>query len=142
MQTVIESIDRLMIDLGVHHSSEWFGEPKSRDEVTAMYRYPLLKPSKDPSLYAPTISCKFNKRNNVPQAQAFDVHKQPIRLHDVLRGSQVKVVFAISDIWFYDQKFGITLYVQSLMHSPPPPPHPTFIASQEEVVDDGDEDEH
>ena len=60
----MHSIDEMLIKEGVAHSKEWFGKKMSKEVIQEFYR-PLVKPSKDPEKYAPTMKFK------IPQILSF-----------------------------------------------------------------------
>ena len=139
MKLLIESIDNFMIDLGVHHSVEWFGKTMSRDVIEELYR-PLIRIAKDPVKYAPTFKLKFRngygKNSHEIQARAFDIDKNEMNVLDLQKGSSVKVIFEISPIWFVNKQFGISLNISQLMTISVP-----FQKSIEFFEDDMDDDE-
>lgn len=116
MKSLIESLDKFMIDLGMHHSIAWFGNQKSKDVIEELYR-PLMRPSKDPEKYAPTFKLKFRShfQSNQIQAKAFDVEKQEMNVTNIPKGCKMKVIFEVSPIWFVGKQFGISLNIAQVM---------------------------
>ena len=54
----MNDFDNFLIDTAVANSKEWFGKKQSKEVIENFYR-PLVKPSKDPSKYAPTMKFKI-----------------------------------------------------------------------------------
>ena len=106
METM-KSLDTHLIEMGVKNSPEWFGKQMSKEVVEELYR-PLVKESKQPDKYAPTLKLKVRSMNNEPMVEAFDSNKQPFDMAHFTGGSEVKAIMDISPIWFVNKQFGIT----------------------------------
>ena len=115
MKTIM-AIDERMISLGVSNSIKWFGKTMSREVVEELYR-PLVKPSKQPEKYAPTLKCKIR---TLSKLDAFTKERQPFDITTLQSGSTVKLILDFSPIWFVNKQFGITLNILQLeMNSAP-----------------------
>ena len=111
---LIDSIDRMLIDHGVHESTTWFGKPMSVDVISELYR-PLVKPSKQPEKYAPTMKFKLHPtRTKIWERES----KSPLTMEDITKGSKVKILFSISPIWFVNKQFGVSCTIEQLLATP------------------------
>ena len=105
--TIIQNIDKQMIDLAVENSHKWFGKTMSREVVEELYR-PLVKPSKQPEKYAPTLKCKIR---NVSRVEAFTKDREVYDVMNLQPGCTIKLLLGFSPVWFVNKQFGITLNV-------------------------------
>jgi len=109
--TMISEIDKHLIDLAVQNSPTWFGKQMSREVVEELYR-PLIKPSKQPEKYAPTLKLKV--RTSRSDDNKLDVHaittdKTPFDMMTIVPGTTLKAIIDIAPIWFVNKQFGTTL---------------------------------
>ena len=108
---IMEDVDEHMISLGVLNSRKWFaGKALSREVVEELYR-PLVKPSKQPEKYAPTLKCKIRSLSNL---DAFTKERQPFDINMLQMGSTVKLILEFSPVWFVNKQFGVTLNILQL----------------------------
>lgn len=112
----IKSIDNHMIDMGVANSQEWFGKTMSREVVEELYR-PLVKESKQPEKYAPTLKCKIRTINKIA---SFTKNREPFEITDLQPGSTVKTILEFAPVWFVNKQFGVTLTIIQLEMNTPP----------------------
>lgn len=114
---IIRTIDERMVSLAVEHSKTWFGKQMSKEIVEELYR-PLIKESKQPEKYAPTMKLKIRPSRNTNDPfgdiQAFNSDKEPFHMKDFQAGSGVKCIIDFSPIWFVNKQFGMTLNLVQL----------------------------
>jgi hypothetical protein len=139
---VAHAIDTRMIDLAVENSKAWFGKQMSREVVEELYR-PLVKPSKQPEKYAPTIKFKIRPARDGGSGmnvQAFDKDHGPFDMTDFQSGSSVKCIVDFAPIWFVNKQFGVTLNIMQLEVVSLPVGKLQGFAFHNESDDEADED--
>ena len=102
--------DNFLINTAVANSKEWFGKKQSKEVIENFYR-PLVKPSKDPSKYAPTMKFKImTKRDGNIDVDAFDANRNKVNLQDVLApGVKLQAIIEAGSVWFVNKTmFGIS----------------------------------
>lgn len=113
----VRSIDERMVSLAVENSKTWFGKQMSKEIVEELYR-PLVKESKQPDKYAPTMKLKIrpSRNSNDPfgDIQAFTSEKEPFNMKDFQSGTGVKCIIDFSPVWFVNKQFGLTLNLVQL----------------------------
>lgn len=113
----VRAIDEHMVAMAVEHSKTWFGKQMSKEVVEELYR-PLVKESKQPEKYAPTLKLKIRPSRNTNDPfgdiQAFNSDKEPFDMKDFQSGSGVKCIVDFSPIWFVNKQFGMTLNLMQL----------------------------
>lgn len=107
---MVKTLDQKMIALAVENSKAWFGKPMSKEIVEELYR-PLMKESKMPEKYAPTMKIKIRPSRNGDSfnLQAFTSDKEPFDMKEFQPGTNVKCIVDFSPVWFVNKQFGLTL---------------------------------
>ena len=103
-------LDEALLSEGVSRSKEWFGAKKSREVVENFYR-PLVKPSKIPEKYAPTMKFKIqNDRNGNPSVECYDGSRKKVDITEALvPGSKVTAILECNSVWFVGKNmFGVS----------------------------------
>jgi hypothetical protein len=103
----LHAMDTHFINEGVKNSKEWFGKAMKYDVVEALYR-PIVKQSKDPEKYAPTMKFKIPSKDDRLIVEAFDDARNSFDLANFAPGSKVQAIIECSSIWFVNKQFGIT----------------------------------
>ena len=112
----MNQLDQHMIKLGVDNSPQWFGKVMSREVVEELYR-PLVKPSKQPEKYAPTIKLKIRPGRtveNIMNVKAFTSDQEEFDMSDFQAGSSIKAIVELAPIWFVNKQFGISMTIAQL----------------------------
>lgn len=136
------SLDKHLMNLAVENSPSWFGKQMSKEVVEELYR-PLIKPSKQPEKYAPTLKLKI--RTNRADEGTLDVHaitndKTPFDMMSIVPGTTMKAIIDIAPIWFVNKQFGTSLtLLASEIHSVPSRNWDTFsFQDDDNLVSDSD----
>lgn len=136
-------LDEYMIKTAVENSKEWFGKKMSKEVVAELYR-PIIKPSKDPEKYAPTMKFKIRTKDDVMQVQAFDQNKEPFELTQLGSGAHIAAIAECNSVWFVNKQFGISwTLVQAKINQPESLRDCAFVDSdvEEDDVEEPDEEE-
>lgn len=138
--TLMRNLDEFMIQSGVKHSKEWFGKEMSKEVVGELYR-PIIKESKMPEKYAPTIKIKIRTRQdtNAIVVDAFNKDRTSFDMSGFLPGTSIKCIVDFAPIWFVNKQFGLTLTVLQLEVADIPQNKLNGFAFQN---DDDDDDDH
>lgn len=116
----MQEFDSYTMDTAVANSKEWFGKKQSKEVIENFYR-PLVKASKDPTKYAPTMKMKIQtKRNGDVDLTAFDNEQNAINIMESLTpGAKIKAIIEASSVWFVNKTmFGITWKLVQLQMMP------------------------
>lgn len=116
-QKKMESLDEFLIEKGAEHSKDWFGKKQKKEVVEALYR-PLVKPSKDPEKYAPTMKVKVltkdpNSTDKTPtfnvEAYKYGKEHEKFDLNNLKKGAKIQMILECVSVWFVGKsQFGIT----------------------------------
>ena len=102
--------DDALISEGVKNSKDWFGKKMSKEVVENFYR-PLVKPSKDPSKYAPTMKFKIlTNRDGSIAVDAYNHQKEKVLIEEALvPGGKVQGILECNSVWFVNKSmFGVS----------------------------------
>jgi hypothetical protein len=118
-KTLIENLDAHFIELAVKNSPEWFGKKMSTEVVTELYR-PILKPSKQPDKYAPTMKLKLRSRNDVLDVKATTMDGEAFDISTIAPGTTGAAIVDFAPIWFVNKQFGVTMTLLAMsVHTSP-----------------------
>ena len=122
LKQLFEALDDLMVELAIKHSSAWFKKNLTRQQVQRMYK-PILKPSKNPSQYPPSLRIKLLQRDNEVVTRSHFVKTNGTSvgfdLQEFAPGSKVSAHIKLSNIWVVNDTFGISLEGEELfVHEP------------------------
>jgi len=144
----MQELDDYVLTLAEQNSKEWLGKKMSKEVVEALYR-PVIKQSKDPEKYAPTMKMKItNTSKGDMNVEAYDNNKNKMEMKDLTQGSRIRCLMECSSIWFVNKQFGVSWrLVQVEVHKPDKISGFSFMEDSdedeeyEEVTDDeGDTD--
>jgi len=138
-------LDEYLLDTCTKNSYEWLGKKQKKEVVEALYR-PLVKPSKDPEKYAPTMKLKIltNKSDDSFNVEAFKHKtKQPMDFSKLKKGSQVSCIIEVGSVWFVGKtNFGISFrLVQARVKSPDKITGYSFTKDSDDEESDEENDE-
>jgi hypothetical protein len=113
----LTQLDDLIIKTVVENSKEWLGK-KFNEAVCreALYK-PLVRQGKEP--YPDTIKLKIlanDKGEFVPEA--YNTNREQVGLDTISKGSKVTCIVDMVQIWFIDNKFGVTVRLQQGLLEP------------------------
>uniref|UniRef100_A0A6C0F5L3 Uncharacterized protein n=1 Tax=viral metagenome TaxID=1070528 RepID=A0A6C0F5L3_9ZZZZ len=110
------SMDEMLISQGIANSKEWFGKKLSKEVVENFYR-PLIKPSKEPEKYAPTMKLKIRQnRLGAIDCPCYYTNKERVDFKEALvPGVQIAAILECNSIWFVNKNmFGISWNIVQL----------------------------
>jgi hypothetical protein len=138
----MHDIDEMLIKEGVSHSKEWFGKKMSQEVIQEFYR-PLVKPSKNPEKYAPTMKLKLQTaRDGSVAVDAYDHQKQKVDIKNALvPGIRIQGLLEANSIWFVGKNmYGISWrLVQVKIHKSDKISGFSFIEDPEEKLQEDDD---
>ena len=110
-------LDDLVINTVVENSKEWLGK-KFNEAVCreALYK-PIVRPGKEQ--YADTMKLKILTNTSggfVPEA--YNSKRENVPLDTIEKGQKVTCIVDVVQIWFIDNKFGVTARLQQALLEP------------------------
>lgn len=137
----LKTLDEIVVETVAKNSKEWLGKEYNVAVLREALYKPLVRPSKEP--YPSTIKLKVLTRPDgsfVPEA--YNKQRQPIPLDNIEKGQRVLTIIDLNQIWFIDNKFGVTVRVQQVLveQSEKLPSFAFMGVETEPVVDDNGEE--
>ena len=113
----LTQLDDLIIKTVVENSKEWLGK-KFNEAVCreALYK-PLVRQGKEP--YPDTVKLKILTSSTgdfVPEA--YSTSRERVGIDTITKGSKVTCIVDFVQIWFIDNKFGVTVRLQQALLEP------------------------
>ena len=117
LQESLKKLDETVIKIVADNSQEWLGKKYNTSVIEQALYKPLIRPGKDD--YPSTLKLKVlldNKGGFVPEAYNFQRNSVP--LDSIEKGQKVKCIVDLNQIWFIDNKFGISARLQQVLLEP------------------------
>ena len=113
----LEALDNAIVKTVATNSKKWLGKQHSENVLRDALYSPIVKQPADEK-YAPTIKLKIlADDNNNFKPETYNMSQELVDLKDLEKGQSLNTIVEISQVWFIDNKFGVSLRLsQALMH--------------------------
>ena len=113
------AFDERILDTVVANSQEWLGKKYTKSVLQEALFKPMVRPSKNGD-YPATIKLKVlhdgKTGNFIPEA--YNNRREQVPLDSIEKGQKVMAIIDINQIWFIDNKFGVTVRLQQCLLEP------------------------
>tara|TARA_R110002072_G_scaffold157128_4_gene307638 strand:- start:1175 stop:1738 length:564 start_codon:yes stop_codon:yes gene_type:complete len=112
-------LDELVLNTVKKNSVEWLGKDYNLAVMREALYKPLVRKSSKSDEYAPTLKLKIlvdNNQNFIPEA--YNTNREAIDLRNIEKGQKVLSIVDINQIWFIDNKFGVSVRLQQCLIEP------------------------
>jgi len=110
----MKELDELVVTTVARNSKEWLGKEFNVAVLREALYKPLVRPSKDP--YPSTIKLKvLTKPDGSFVPEAYNTKRESIPLDSIEKGQRVLTIIDLNQIWFIDNKFGVTVRLQQVL---------------------------
>ena len=113
----LAELDNIIVDTVVKNSKEWLGKAYNATVCREALYKPLIRPGKEQ--YPSSIKLKILTKDNgdfVPEA--YNTNRENVPLSSVEKGQKVTCIVDFVQIWFIDNKFGVTVRLQQVLLEP------------------------
>ena len=113
-------LDKFIVEHAVKNSKQWFGKKHSKEIIENFYR-PLIKESKQPEKYAPTIKLKIQTyKNGNYNMESYDQERNKVNMDEEFKpGAKFQAILELGSVWFVNKTmFGVTFRVVQLQMFP------------------------
>jgi len=141
----LKELDDIIVNTVATNSKEWLGKEFNVEVLKQALYKPMVRPGKEQ--YPATIKLKIlTKPDGTFVPEAYSMQKQPVSLDTIEKGQKVCAIVDLNQIWFIDNKFGVTIRLQqTLIEQSAKLPSFAFqgldLPDEEEEVDEIEEDE-
>jgi len=146
LQESLKKLDDTVIKMVADNSTEWLGKKYNTSVIEQALYKPLIRPGKGD--YASTMKLKIlcDSKTNVFVPEAYNFQRNKVPLDSIEKGQKVKCIVDLNQIWFIDNKFGISARLQQVLLEPSKKlPAFAFMdigaAGTDDQIDDDQEDE-
>src|SRR6056300_1309878 len=106
-------LDALIVDTVAKNSKEWLGKEFAKEVLQQALYKPLVRPGKEE--YPATLKLKIlTNRDGGFVPEAYNMKRERMQLDSIEKGQRVLCLVEVNQIWFIDNKFGVTLRLQQL----------------------------
>jgi len=117
LQDIFKKFDEKVIKMVAENSQEWLGKVYNVNVIEQALYKPIVRAGKGD--YASTIKLKVllnDKGGFVPEA--YNMARQSVPLDSIEKGQKIKCIIDLNQIWFIDNKFGISARILQVLLEP------------------------
>ena len=110
----ITELDELVVNTVANNSKEWLGKNFNVAVLKEALYKPIVRTGKDQ--YPATMKLKILTKSDgsfVPEA--YSMKRERVSLDTVEKGQKVVAIIDLNQIWFIDNKFGVTIRLQQVL---------------------------
>ena len=107
-------LDELVVNTVANNSKEWLGKNFNVAVLKEALYKPIVRPGKDQ--YPATMKLKIlTKSDGFFVPEAYSMKRERVSLDTVEKGQKVVAIIDLNQIWFIDNKFGVTIRLQQVL---------------------------
>ena len=118
LQETFMKFDEAVVKMVAVNSQEWLGKKYNEAVIKEALYKPLVRPGKDdyPSTMKLKVLVDSKTGDFVPEA--YNTNRQSVPMTSIDKGQKVMCIVDINQIWFIDNKFGISARLQQVLLEP------------------------
>ena len=110
----LKALDEIIVNTVAENSKEWLGKDFNVEVLKQALYKPMVRPGKDQ--YPATIKLKvLTKPDGSFVPETYNVQKEQVSLDSVEKGQKCMAIVDFNQIWFIDNKFGVTIRLQQVL---------------------------
>ena len=110
----LKELDDIIVNTVAANSKEWLGKEFNVAVLKEALYKPMVRPGKEQ--YPSTIKLKIlTKPDGTFVPEAYSMSKQSVSLDTVEKGQKCMAIVDLNQIWFIDNKFGVTIRLQQVL---------------------------
>lgn len=119
LEQKLTAFDERILDTVVANSQEWLGKKYTKAVLQEALFKPMVRPSKNGE-YPSTIKLKVLQDGKSGKfiPEAYNTRREQVSLDSIEKGQKVMAIIDINQIWFIDNKFGVTVRLQQCLLEP------------------------
>ncbi len=107
-------LDDLIVNTVAANAKEWLGKEFNVAVLKEALYKPILRPGKEP--YPATIKLKvLTKADGSFVPECYTMNRDMVSLDSIDKGQKAMAIIDINQIWFIDNKFGVTIRLQQVL---------------------------
>ena len=110
----LKELDDIIVNTVAANSKEWLGKEFNVAVLKEALYKPMVRPGKEQ--YPSTIKLKIlTKPDGSFVPEAYSMQKEQVSLDTVEKGQKAMAIVDLNQIWFIDNKFGVTIRLQQVL---------------------------
>ena len=110
----LKALDEIIVNTVAENSKEWLGKDFNVEVLKQTLYKPMVRPGKEQ--YPATIKLKvLTKPDGSFVPETYNVQKEQVSLDSVEKGQKCMAIVDFNQIWFIDNKFGVTIRLQQVL---------------------------
>ena len=108
------ALDDIVVNMVADNSKEWLGKKFTVSVLKEALYKPIVRPGKEQ--YPSTMKLKILTKSDgsfVPEA--YSMQRECVSLDTIEKGQKVLAIIDLNQIWFIDNKFGVTIRLQQVL---------------------------
>ncbi|QIG59780.1 hypothetical protein [Dishui Lake phycodnavirus 3] len=136
----LKQLDDIIVETVAKNSKEWLGKEFNVAVLREALYKPLVRPGKDQ--YPATLKLKIlTKPDGSFVPEAYNTKRDNVSLDTIEKGQKVLTIVDLNQIWFIDNKFGVTVRLQQALIEPSAKLPSFAFQGVETTASSGDEEE-
>jgi hypothetical protein len=118
LQDTFKRFDDAVVKMVAANSQEWLGKKYNEAVIKEALYKPLVRPGKDE--YPSTMKLKVLSDSKTGEfiPEAYNTNREQVAMSSIEKGQKVMCIVDINQIWFIDNKFGISARLQQVLLEP------------------------
>lgn len=110
----LKALDEIIVNTVAENSKEWLGKDFNVEVLKQALYKPMVRPGKEQ--YPSTIKLKvLTKPDGSFVPETYSMQKEQVSLDSVEKGQKCMAIVDFNQIWFIDNKFGVTIRLQQVL---------------------------
>jgi len=138
----LKTLDEMVVKIVAENSVEWLGKKYGVPVIKEALYKPIVTPGKGD--YPATLKLKVlsDAKTGDFVPEAYNYKRENVELISIEKGQRVKSIIEINQIWFIDNKFGVSIRLQQVLLEPSKKlPRFAFKNVEESPVEDVEEED-
>jgi hypothetical protein len=118
LQEKLKTIDEIVMKTVEANSQEWLGKKYNINVIREALYKPLVRPGKENYPATTKLKVLADGKTGEFVPEAYNSIREQVPLESIEKGQSVMTIVDLSQIWFIDNKFGVSMRLQQVLLEP------------------------
>jgi len=118
LEDTLKVFDELVLSTVEANSPEWLGKKYTKSVLQEALYKPLVRPGKGEWPATFKLKVQTNQTNGSFVPESYNMQREPVPLDSLEKGQRIMAIVDISQIWFIDNKFGVSVRLLQCLFEP------------------------
>lgn len=118
LEAKLKAFDELVLKTVEANSPEWLGKKYTKSVLQEALYKPLVRPGKGEWPATFKLKVQTNSVNGSFVPESYNMQREAVPLDSLEKGQRVMAIVDINQIWFIDNKFGVSVRLQQCLFEP------------------------